>query len=242
MREGDAMFWKIVCEEQGQAQGADGCPAPADGRFVLHRHHDADGPHLDLRLEQGDCLIGWRIAGVTLEDEPWATEKAPHAVRWLDHDGDAVREDAGRFTWLEQSADRCVVELRGQKGSRQLRLEREWRLPVGAARAIREALVEYGVAAEDASRLIGDGVTARRRAIERLCGLGRELDGSAFAEGTWRKLLAGLTLEEIHAQLAAYEVRFDQKYPPQPVSQSERLEPDSGESRSEAALAIMWDR
>ena len=73
------MYWKVTCEEADDTAIG---PAEPDGRFVLHRHCDADGPHLDLRLEQDDYLLGWRIDGVDLAAAPWAVEKAPHPLAW----------------------------------------------------------------------------------------------------------------------------------------------------------------
>lgn len=93
-----------------------------------------------------------------------------------------------------------------------------------AARSITEALHESKASPEHAANLIRDGVAARRRAVARFCGLGRELDGGAFEEDVWRKTLAGCSLDEIHAHLRAYEVRFDEKHPPQPVSRPAPLE------------------
>jgi hypothetical protein len=83
-----------------------------------------------------------------------------------------------------------------------------------------------------------DGALARQRAIERFCGLGRELDAEAFDPAVWRKTLAGLTLEEIQAHLRTYEVRFDRVYPPAPVSRPERLA-DDGSQRASVALGIL---
>ena len=80
---------------------------------------------------------------------------------------------------------------------------------------------------------------SRQIAVERLCGLGRELDGAVFDEAVWRKTLRGLSLDEIHRQLHAYEVRFDRKYPPQSVSRPERLPEDKEEGRAGAAMAIL---
>lgn len=228
------MFWKVICEEAGEEPDS-----RADGRFVLHRHRDDGGAHLDLRLEADGCLVGWRIDGESLEDGAWATEKAPHPTRWLEADGDAVRVDAGTYGWLKQGADRRMVELRGDGGVRRLRVTREAGLPVSAVRAVCEALEACGADTGDAGRMIADGSTARRRAVERFCGLGRELDGGAFSETVWRKALSGLSLDEIHGQLRAYEVRFDAKYVPSPVSRPEVLPDEDSAERTGAALAIV---
>ncbi len=230
------MFWKVICEEMPvTSEVRDHKPA---GRFVLHRHHDSGGVHLDLRLEQDGYLLGWRIDGASLAGEPWATEKPPHPIRWLTQDGDAVRDDGGTYAWVERSADRRVLELMGQGGVERLRLERVPGPSCHAARAISDALAACDVAPEEAAGLIADGVTARRRAVARLLGLGRELDGSGFDEVVWRKTLSDLTLDEIHSQLRSFEQRFDKLHPPQPVSKPESLHDDGGEGRRSAAMAI----
>jgi hypothetical protein len=77
------MYWKL---SEMRREPSDGAPPVGEKRFVLHRHVDADGPHLDLRLEAGNCLLGWRIAGEELNPGCWASEKAPHPKSWLDED------------------------------------------------------------------------------------------------------------------------------------------------------------
>lgn len=233
------MFWKVICEERGAVPDVE----QSDGRFVLHRHVDAMGPHLDLRLEQDGYLVGWRIEGDSLDGEPWATRKSPHPVSWLERDGDALQVDAGVYAWQECGPERRVVVLHGRHGVRQLRIEHDLRAPVSMVRSVWDALRATGMRTEDAGRLIIDGASARRRAVERLCGLGRELDGSAFDDAVWRRVLAGLSLEEIHSQLRAFEVRFDQKYPPSPVSRPEELPDTDGaeparSTRVDGAMAI----
>lgn len=210
------MFWKLDCEQAAPARETDA--ERFAGRFVLHRHHDAEGPHLDLRLEQDGYLVGWRIESTKLEGGLWAREKGPHPVAWLEQNGDAMREDAGLYAWLERDAAGGTLILRGAQGDRVLRVRRVSGLPTAAMRDVCEALRECAAPADHAGRLVRDGVAARRRAIARLCGLGRELDGSAFDETVWRRTLESCSLDEIHAHLRAFEVRFDTKYPPQPVS------------------------
>ncbi|HOV73000.1 MAG TPA: hypothetical protein P5318_06415 [Candidatus Hydrogenedentes bacterium] len=229
------MYWKVRRETLAEETAAE----RVDGRFVLHRHCDADGAHLDLRLEQDGYLLGWRIEGVSFEKEPWATEKAPHPPAWLERDGDAVREDAGVYAWIERGADRRELILRGGKGTCSVRFERECTLGPACVKAVRDALRLCGANPAEAGALIADGATARQRAIQRLCGLGRELDGPAFDSDAWKRLLKGLSLEEIQSHLRAFEVRFDQKYPPMPVSRAETLAEDSAEDvRAVAAFAI----
>lgn len=235
------MYWKLTCPATPQDRAATHPSGGPDGRFVLHRHRDDQGPHLDLRLECGDCLLGWRIDAVGLDGDPWAVEKPPHPLHWLDGDGDAIREDAGVYTWLERGTDRRRLLLDGRGGPRTLLFERVPALSPRCARAVCEALAEVGAAAVDGGRLIRDGAAARRHAVARFCGLGRELDGSAFDEKVWRKALDTLSLDEIHDQLRAYEVRFDLRYPPEPVSRPERLPDDARDERMDVAMTILRD-
>lgn len=229
------MYWKVRRETLADDKAAE----RVDGRFVMHRHCDAGGAHLDLRLEQDGYLLGWRIDGVSLEKTPWATEKAPHPPAWLERDGDAVREDAGVYAWIERGADRRELILRGGKGAYAMRFEREYGLAPDFVKAVRDALQVCGAEPSEAGALIADGATARQRAIQRLCGLGRELDGPAFEPDAWKRLLKGLSLEEIQSHLRAFEARFDRKYPPAPVSRAETLTEDSAEDvRAVAAFAI----
>ncbi len=231
------MFWSLTCDDDAPDDAA----FQPQGRFVLHRHRDADGPHLDLRLEQDDALVGWRIAAESLETGAWATEKRPHPVHWLEHDGDALCDDRGVYACIESGGDVCSLLLRGQHGLRRLRLAREGALPARAARDVCRTLVDLGARADDAPRLLRDGFAARQRAVERLCGLGRELDGAAFDEPLWRRTLEGLSLDEIHAQLRAYEVRFDLKYPPAPVSRPEPLPEEDDGRRTRNVLTLLRD-
>ena len=227
------MYWKLHLEPWVEPE-----IRAVNGRFVLHRHNDGQGPHLDLRLEHNGCLLGWRIAGKALEDEPWATEKAPHPSAWLERDGDAIREDAGSYVWLERGDSVRTLYLRGQHEPRILRFERIDTPAPEALRSICDALAQTGADPGKAGALIRDGAQARQRAIERFCGLGRELDGDTFMEPVWCKALAGLSLTEIHEQLRAYETRFDAKYPPAPVSQPEALPEDESPGRAASAMAI----
>lgn len=232
------MYWEIreVTSETDAAQRA----LPPEGRFVLHRHRDTEGPHLDLRLECGDVLLGWRVAGGALEAGAWATEKAPHPVHWLDQDGEAVREDAGRYRWVWRDDDAGELLLHGADQSLRVKLERRNTMPASCVRDLCAAAREHGVGPGALAGLVADGVTARHRAVGRLCGLAAELDGAAFDETLWRETLAHKSLAEIQGHLHAYEVRFDRKYPPERVSRPEKL-PEVGESAagSERVLELL---
>lgn len=216
------MFWKLT-RITDEADFPAAAAQRVDGRFVLHRHRDALGPHLDLRLEQEGYLAGWRIEGLALAEECWATEKMPHPLAWLTQDGEAIRAEDGEYAWRERGADGGVLELRGRAGVTFYRVERAPGLPAYCMRSVAEALEAEQAAPEVAAALIHDGMAARKRAIERFCGLGRELDGTSFNESLWRKTLSGLSLREISAYLDSLEVRFDRAYPPQAVSRPEPL-------------------
>jgi hypothetical protein len=227
------MYWRLTLEEPAGSDSLD----HVDGRFILHKHHDTEGPHLDLRIEMDGYLVGWRVDGESLEGRPWATEKAPHALRWLECDADAECVDAGVYMMQNRrDAGARTLLLKGLGGVKRLTAERISGLPATVARDVVDTLRENNAQPSDAARLVRDGLAARRRAAERLCGLGRELDGNAFDAASWRTLLAGLSLDEIHAQLRAYEVRFDQKYPPSPSSRPERLQDEP--AHTGAALSI----
>jgi hypothetical protein len=194
------------------------------GRYVVHRHRDEDGPHLDLRLEHGDCLIGWRIAGTALAEGVCAEEKSPHPLHWLEKDGECVREDAGQYAWLSRDAQGGGLLLRGADGERILRLRRTEGLPADCILGLRDLMDREELSAADLAGLIEDGLSARGRALARFQGLGRELDGPAFDGGMWRKTLAPLSLREIHRHLEQLELRFDAEHPPLQVSRPEPLE------------------
>lgn len=229
------MLWKISPTDSSPTAQAGTSLA---GRFVLHRHVDAEGPHLDLRLDVGPCLMGWRIDGADLCSERYALEKAPHPLSWLDSDGDAIRADAGSYRWLDAAEDGGVLELRGT-ATTCIRLTRVPCPHPLALAAIIEAMREHDVAAQGLAVLLHDGCLARRRALLRLCALGRELDGGAFDESRWHALLAKASLDEIHHHLRAYEIRFDQKYPPQPTSQPEPLPDEHSAARHHTAWSIL---
>ena len=227
------MFWRLI----SHPGACDGNPAPNAKRFVLHRHIDAHGPHLDLRLEQDGYLVGYRIDALSLDEEAWASEKSAHPIDWLARDADAVRLDAG--TYQHRIGDETVhLTLYGTGGMHELHLTLDSRITPRTAGAICTALQELGASAGDVPRLIADGMYARRRAAGRLCGLARELDGAAFDEDVCRRSLEQLSLDDIHAQLRAYEVRFDAKYPPMPVSKPEPLPEPGAAQRRDEALAI----
>lgn len=227
------MIWTLRAEPAIDT----GPDAPPEGRFVLQRHHDAAGPHLDLRLEQpGGYLLGWRIDAATLDGDSCASEKAPHPIAWLEQDGDTVREDAGAYRWLDRDNLGGRLLLEGERGTRIVTVSRGEVVSAAAIRAIQECAGRLNVRLDDAARLMEDGVAARSRAIDRFCGLGRELDGETFDEALWRKTLRQLPLADLQVHLRGLEVRFDAKYPPRPVSRPVPLDDEATPSRDALTL------
>lgn len=197
-------------------------------RFVLHRHRDEGGAHLDLRLEQEGYLMGFRVDGPALGIEAWATMKAPHPLHWLDQDGDAVREDGGTYFWASGDASGGVLVLCGARETVRVRVDPVGGVTAGDWAGLRAAAERLRVPFQALAALAEDGAVARERAIARFVGLGRELDGEAFDDGLWRKTLTGERLGVVQQYLHALEVRFDRKYPPLPVSVPVALEEDDG--------------
>jgi len=228
------MIWRMKTEAPCASLKCGGSP---EGRFIVHRHRDAAGVHLDLRLEAGDHLLGWRIDGDELENGALATEKPPHPLRWLEEDDEAERVDSGSFSVLRNGPDEKTVLLHGERNAYCVALCRETDVTPAALRSLLDAALEAGCSLGDLGQLVADGAVARKRAIARLCGLGRELDGHAFDEAGTRHMMRALSLDEIHRQLRAYEVRFDQKYPPRPVSRPEAL--DEGAEGHQRAMEIL---
>jgi len=230
------MLWNLRADTAAAPQD----DAPAEGRFVVQRHHDLAGPHLDLRLEQpGGYLLGWRVDATELAGDCIASEKAPHPLAWLDRDGDTVRVDAGGYRWLDRDDTGGRLLLEGTRGRVVLTVSRGETISARAVRAVQECAARLGVRLDDAARLMEDGDTARTRATERFCGLGRELDGTAFDEALWRETLRGLPLAELQSHLRGYEIRFDAKYPPQPVSKPVPLDDEHERGQSERVLALL---
>ncbi|MEA3364085.1 MAG: hypothetical protein U9Q79_00470 [Candidatus Hydrogenedentes bacterium] len=211
------------------------------GRFVLQRHHDHAGPHWDFRLEQAGHLVGWRLERPFSEEGCWALEKGAHPMRWLEHDGETIREDAGLYTVITWSKETRELLLEGRSGAQLLRAERMPFLAAETARTVQETMDELSVQPEAVAGILRDGVTARRRAVERFCGLGHELDGRAFDEAVWRRTLEALTLDELTAHLRTYEVRFDHKYPPSPTSYPEALPESEHGAWTNRAMGIVRD-
>ncbi len=233
------MLWKVTSESQESI--TKDLPFH-DGRFVLHQHRDNRGEHVDLRVEWGDTLLGWRIEGNPFAEQgAWAEEKMPHPRHWLTQDGNALREDSGLYRWLDRNDAQRRILLKGRKIDSILTFVRVDDITPSTIGVIRDVLLQHRLDPRDAASLIRDGMAARKRATARLCGLGKELDGNTFDEGVWRKALSHLSLDEIHQQLRAFELRYDLAYPPEPVSKPEKLIESSDADAFRRGLKFLQD-
>ena len=229
------MYWQLTSMTRQEPM-----PGVAEGaHFVLHKHNDASGPHHDLRLEAGNCLLGFRIAGESLEAGCWATEKMPHPKEWLKQDRDAQRLLTGTYAWRDTEPEHRELTLHSEEATLTLHFERCDALPVESVRALATLARKQHLAVNTLAGLVEDGLTARRNAIARFCGLSRDLDGKSFDESGWRGMLEAMTLRQIGEQLAAVETRYDRSHPPAPVSRPEALE-HRQEDRSQRARHILY--
>jgi len=246
--------WRIekVCSEREMERSARGV---SEGkRFVLHRHSDDSGAHLDLRIEEGDVLVGWRLPCDAMEQLARGQRvvcelKLIHPKRWLDvNDEVCAVEDSGTYSWVKRDADGGTALFNGKRLAGQYEFARwkESAEPVPdsyreSLSVIKEKLGLDLARTDDVARLLArarDGDTARNRAVERLCALGTELDGESFDERMWRKTLRHLSLAEMHAHLRTFEKRFDEKYPPASATRPEKIE-QRDKQREKAAAEIL---
>ena len=231
------MYWHVRAVEAVEEDASEA----TQGRFVLHRHHDERGAHLDLRLEQpGGFLLGWRFDTPELSEGAWGEEKPPHPLHWLEQQGDAVCVDRGVYRWTTHDAAGGSLVLCGEQGTRVLHLQRASALPAHVVGAVLDYLREQRMSPEVIPNLLKDGWTARQRAMARLVGLGRELDGETFAETLWRATLETRSLDEIHQHLAGFERRFDERYPPRPYSRPD-YDASAGAAREKQARDLLRD-
>ena len=105
-------------------------------RFAI-LEHDWPTRHWDFLLEAGNVLRAWRLLeepelGKTISAEA----NFDHRLIYLDyvgplsgHRGSVTRWDAGTFEWIENDANRVVVELSGTKLAGEVELEKQagWR-------------------------------------------------------------------------------------------------------------------
>ncbi|MFC1735120.1 hypothetical protein ACFL1X_03320 [Candidatus Hydrogenedentota bacterium] len=220
-----------------------------DGRFVVHEHVDVHGEHVDIRLEAGSCLIGWRMRSLS---ELKGRLKALHPLRWLDVDVDnCKRVDGGEYRIVSRQVGGIEIEFAGDRLSGHF----EAKEVISGGDGLVEGLVEElraelevrgpdvvlpGSDADFVMVLMRDGLNARRDALERMCSLGRDLDGDAFPESFWRERQSSLSVSDMKDNLALLERRFNEKYPPRPLSVREDPGVDAeADERIEKVKAIL---
>ncbi|HOK90594.1 MAG TPA: hypothetical protein PK379_11270 [Candidatus Hydrogenedentes bacterium] len=206
------MFWILESMEPRDDAPSGGWA----GQWVLHHHRDADGPHLDLRLEAGGVLAGLRIDGNTLEPGVRAVEKGPHPAAWLRAAGELQVAGRGRWGWESREPARRALVLDDGRTRRLLAWTRLPALPIVVATRLVEWCDSNGVAPERLPDLCADGMRARRAALARCRGLAALLEGHDFDPEAWNALLEPLDLEGLNARLEALEARVDRQHPPIP--------------------------
>ena len=110
-------------------------------RYVI-LEHDHPVLHWDLMLEAGAILRTWRLAAPPQFGQAVAAEASfDHRLRYLEYEGpiggdrgQVVRWDRGVFAWEEDTPERIVVRLAGERlrGIVQLQRsgEKTWSLTV----------------------------------------------------------------------------------------------------------------
>ena len=91
-------------------------------RFVI-LEHDHPFLHWDLMLESGESLRTWRLHGEPPAGRTIAAEPLPdHRLAYLDYEGPVsgnrgtvTRWDAGEYRLLEESKERIVLVLSGNR-------------------------------------------------------------------------------------------------------------------------------
>ncbi|HOK09982.1 MAG TPA: hypothetical protein PLT82_11210 [Candidatus Hydrogenedens sp.] len=201
------------------------CALHSEGRFVVQRHKDKQGHHLDVRLEQDHYLLGWRIEAHELLPKLWGQEKLPHDPIWLETDKETECLLAGRYRWFKQSDTCGYLELTSETGQQMVYQVERWAgFPARFQQALWQRMQTWQIAPADVPSLIEDGIHARKYAIRKLCGLGQFLDGDAFCSEHWEKALARCSLEEIYSYLQKWEARFSRYAPSERISRPEKID------------------
>ncbi len=232
------MFCRMV-EHQGEIPVE--LPFHSEGRFVLHRHKDKQGIHLDLRIEQKGYLLGWRIDSTELQSELWGVEKLPHSSAWLDTTEHADLVHSGDYRWFSHGDGNGYLVLRLENQvQRVYHIERWAGFSLRFQRALWQSMRKWQVLPAQVISLIEDGVEARNYAIQRLCGLGKFLEGDCFDSSHWEKVLSQCSLSEIHAYLKKWEDRFEKQSPPERLSRPEKVDESwSNEAESHTSQSLL---
>lgn len=192
-------------------------PFHSEGRFVLHRHRDKYGDHLDLRIEQDGYLLGWRLEAQELGEVMWGTEKLPHHPAWLEEKNGVEVVLTGKYRWHSHDENSGYLILYDDQNTTPVRTYRidRWRgLPLSIQQKIARCVQQHGIRWGQLAGLIEDGLTARKQAIHRLRGLVQFLDGESLDDSHWIQLLEQASLHEIHRYLHQWSVRAEMQQPP----------------------------
>ena len=96
-------------------------------RYVILHHQcppdDERASHWDLMLESDDVLHTWALQSAPANEMTIEAERLPdHRPMYLDYEGpisgdrgSVTRWDVGTYELVEETEDRLVVELRGEK-------------------------------------------------------------------------------------------------------------------------------
>lgn len=200
-------------------------PLHSEGRFVLHAHKDKQGSHLDLRIEQKNYLLGWRIDDTELRSELWGTEKLPHDPSWLEKEEGGDTKQTGEFRWFSHGDGNGYLILKTRDNQiLTYRVERWGGFSIRFQRALWQYMRKWQLSPSEVLSLIEDGVTAREYAIQRICGLGRYLEGDNFDTSQWEKVMSRCALKEIYTNLQKWEARLEGQNPPARLSRPEKVD------------------
>ncbi|MCX8065998.1 MAG: hypothetical protein N3G21_12650 [Candidatus Hydrogenedentes bacterium] len=178
----------------------------AMGRFIIHRHSDIAGEHIDIRLEEDFSLVGWRVDGTSeLGDEMWGVAKLPHHPGLLD-DGTIPVVAKGKFRWLLDNKDDTFLELEFDDGEiRVYKVEKHGGLPASIQNRLNKIISDNGLSWDEALSLIGDGIKAREWLITKICGMVEYSGNYILPQAEYAEYLKGKSLDELKRNLTYWE-------------------------------------
>lgn len=203
----------------------------ATGRFIVQRHQDNLGVHIDIRLEHEGYLTGWRIDGVSeLADEMWGEAKLPHNPNLL-YDANLPEIERGIYQWYLEDGEIGILELVStSEDCKVFRVEKCCGVPLSVQRKLIEICSGYGLKWDEVSSLIGDGLKAREWMITKICGMAQYLDDQAFVQDDYVEYLKNRSFEELKESLIIWEKRLSLKKPVERVTKPINVEQEINSS------------
>ena len=185
------------------------CTIISSGQYIIHAYTKHSDKYLDLRLNCGDYLSGWRIYGYgELACEMWGEPKLPHNPGVLE-DSNFTCIDRGIFKWYANSEKDWLLELESESGQTKVyTVERHWGLPANIQSAIITLTEEKGYSPEEVLTLLNEGLQAREWVITKICGIGKYIEGEAFCEQAWRDVLKKKPFHELRECLTSWQKRL----------------------------------